>query len=127
MPTHEEKRDAFLRILEGRLPKAIKAIDLLANLSNKSSYAWTTLEVNVMLDELEASLATVYEAFDVKVDEPGVDAPAALAPEPDGVVAIDQRHEVKWAYDCLKRGDATTAKARLHRVLSAWQSEAGPD
>jgi hypothetical protein len=127
--TFDEKREAFQRMLEGRLPKAVKSVELLANLSRKSDYEYLSSEVLGMLDQLDRAVDGVAEAFGCKVEviadaEVPVEPPAA-PPRADGeaVVDLDQRAEVRWAYDALKRGDSKLAKDRLRRVIEHWIEE----
>ena len=64
--TYDEKRDAFQRMLEGRLPKAVKAVELLANLARGSDYAWTNAELQGMTDQLDDAVDTVLSAFGIE-------------------------------------------------------------
>lgn len=133
--TYDEKREDFARMLEGRLPKAVKAVELLANLARKSDYAWTPAELQAMLDQLDDAVDMVATAFGASVPTaPTAEAPAAkdgpdttqrseTAGPAEVAVKIDQRAEVRWAYDALKRGDRELAKNRIERVIKVWIEE----
>lgn len=123
--TMETKRQKFQRMLAIRLPKAVKAVELLGNLARKSDYEWSTLELQNMADTLDDAVDDVLEKFGKK--------PVAAEPEPaeltyhpvDGAdyVAPEQRSEVRWAHDALKRGDKKLAEDRLRRVIEHWIAE----
>jgi len=126
--SYDEKREAFQRMLAGRLPKAVSAVRLLANLSRKQDYAWLPAEVQAVLDQLDDAVDVVSVSFGVgAAPAPALapaPAPAPVAAEaPGGRVEIDQRAEVRWAYDALKRGDHGLAKERMHRVIKVWIEE----
>lgn len=125
--SYDEKREAFQRMLAGRLPKAVKAVELLANLSRKSDYAWTSPELQSMVDQLEDALDMVLQSFGVPTTGEPEPAPAPLPAKPaaDGqlAVGIDQRAEVRWAHDALRRGDKELAENRLTRVIGYWIKE----
>lgn len=132
--TFDEKRADFDRLCDPRLEKAIKSIELLANLARKADYAWTPQKLQRMLDSLDDAVDVVATAFGASEGPaPAPAGEAARAASPAGgsdtreVVAapvqIDQRAEVRWAYDALRRGDEELAKARLHLVIEAWIDE----
>lgn len=116
----ESKREKFQRMLDVRLPKAVKAIGLLMNLGRKSDYEYSTLERREMLDMLYDAVDEVADAFGAPPTDEGDTAPEAT---PGGEVAMDQRAEVRWAYEALRRGDKKLAENRLHRVIVAWIDE----
>jgi hypothetical protein len=125
----ETKREKFQRMLGVRLPKAVKSIELLQNLSRKSDYEYSTTERREMLDALYDAVDEVADAFGAP---PADGAPLAdgaaepeAAPTPGGEVALDQRSEVRWAHDALRRGDKKLAENRLRRVIEAWIAEGG--
>lgn len=141
--TFDEKREAFQRMRDARLGKALKAIELLGNLARKSGYEYLSSEVLEMLDQLDSAVDTVADAFgcktEVETNEEPVAEPVSLAEFSrlggyDGHVAavaggaegvdLDQRAEIRWAFDALKRGDKKLAINRLERVLQVWQKEA---
>ena len=147
--TFDEKRADFDRMLEGRLPKAVKAIELLANLARKSDYAWTPAVLQTMLDQLDDAVDMVAQAFGsaapasppppatgehrTSAPEQVTDAPVEaraggggrdqVVPPTGAQVKLDQRAEVRWAHDALRRGDTELAEARLKLVIKAWIEE----
>lgn len=125
--TYDEKREAFQRMLAGRLPKAVKAVELLANLSRKQDYAWTGTELQALLDQLDDAVDMVAKAFGVSegpAPAPTGEVARAASPTPTAeVVHLDQRAEVRWAHDALRRGDKALAENRLSRVINHWIKE----
>jgi hypothetical protein len=133
--TFDEKRSDFDRMLEGRLPKAVKAVELLANLARKSDYAWTPAGLQTMLDQLDDAVDAVAKAFGASEGQAPapVEANDQIETSTMGEVAratspvkIDQRAEVRWAHDALRRGDTELAEARLRVVIKAWLEEGKP-
>lgn len=62
----ETKQEKFDRMLEARLPKAVKAIELLGNLSRKGDYEWHGSQIDDMLDQLEGAVDGVMDAFGIR-------------------------------------------------------------
>jgi hypothetical protein len=131
--TFDEKRVDFDRMLEGRLPKAVKAVELLANLARKSDYAWTPSVLQTMLDQLDDAVDMVAKAFGASegpAPAPSTGetqaAPVGEVPRAASPVIIDQRAEVRWAHDALRRGNTELAEARLKLVIKAWIEEERP-
>lgn len=60
---NESRADRFKRVAEKRAEKALQAIRLLGNCSNKSSYEYTAAEVNKMLRAIEEETKTVKAKF----------------------------------------------------------------
>jgi len=129
--THYEKRDAFQRMMGGRLPKAVKAVELLANLARGSDYAWTNAELQGMTDQLDDAVDTVLSAFGIETATVD-DYVQAAGEAPSDIIAdiplkeadsdkltVNVRSEVKWSYDALKRGDKKLAEDRLRRAVEA--------
>lgn len=127
--TYDEKRRDFQRMLEGRLPKAVKAIELLSNLARKSDYAWLSSELQSMIDQIDDAVDGVMDAFGLGEEpaRPATDGPdTTQRSEPETVgssltaVSQDHRAEVRWAYDALRRGDLELAEARMKLVIADW-------
>lgn len=131
MKTYDEKREAFDRMLEGRLPKAVKAIELLSNLSRKSDYAWTNAQLQSMIDQLDDAVDGVMKAFgiDTPAEEPAApvatEAPTST-PEPRATVsaAVDgfDKTRIKKAYLRIARGDRIHGMRDLRGVILSWGS-----
>lgn len=121
--TEDTKREKFRRILAIRLPKAIKAVELLTNLSRKSDYEWSTTELQDMVNQLDDAVDGVLASFGV----PSAAEPQDVHPTVDDTdvddgdnLELDEQHEVRWAYDCIRRGDVEVAEARLRRLIVSW-------
>ena len=68
MPTKEEKRAKFVRLAEARTNKAIHAIRVIGNLSNRASYYYTADDVEQIFGALQKEIEACRERF-VVVDE----------------------------------------------------------
>jgi len=131
--TYDEKRRDFQRMLEGRLPKAVKAIELLSNLARKSDYAWLNSELQNMVDQIDDAVDGVMSAFGLGEEPaklPAKDGPdttqrsdAAAPGSSPTQVSKDHRAEVRWAFDALRRGDLELAEARMKLVIADWIEE----
>lgn len=69
----ETDRDKFVRLANTRVNKAIKAIRLIGNLSNKTNYSYTDEDARKILRALEAEVKACrqrFEAGSVNGDEP---------------------------------------------------------
>ena len=131
MKTYDEKREAFDRMLEGRLPKAVKAIELLSNLSRKGDYAWTNAQLQSMIDQLDDAVDGVMKAFGVETtaDEPKSEAVApAPFPEPRATVSVSaavdgfDKTRIKKAYLRIASGDRVHGMRDLRGVILGWGS-----
>jgi hypothetical protein len=58
------KRDRFLRLVERRVSRAIKAIKACQNLANKANYTYTEKEAAQIIDAVVATTAELGQAFD---------------------------------------------------------------
>lgn len=112
------KQQAFERILAGRLPKAIKAIELLGNLSNRGNYDFTEQQaVNLVrqIDQARDSLAKSFKIDQrtqkqpIKEPEPGKD-PGFDNIEPINSPALCW---VTWALERIQVNDIKEAKEML--------------
>ena len=52
----DEKKKKFIELAESRVTKAIHSINLVANLSNRSSYHYEPRQVKEIIDELESAV-----------------------------------------------------------------------
>lgn len=59
----ESKRERFVRLAEARTNKIIKMIDLLGNLSNRSSYDYKDEDVKQIYDRIQDELNVSRERF----------------------------------------------------------------
>ncbi len=63
----ESNAQKFARLATKRTNKALKAIALLKNLSNRNQYEYTPAQIKVVIDSLQAELNLVEESFLPKV------------------------------------------------------------
>ncbi len=69
MPTKEEKRAKFVRLAEARTNKAIHAIRVIGNLSNRASYSYTADDVEQIFGALQKEIEACRERFAVVCEE----------------------------------------------------------
>ena len=112
------KQQAFDRILARRLPNAIKAIELLGNLSNRGNYDFTEQQaVNLVrqIDQARDSLAKSFKIDQrtqkqpIKEPETGKD-PGFDSLEPINSAALCW---VSWALERIQRNDIKAGKEML--------------
>ena len=58
----------FVELANKRVPKALKALDLVGNLANKSNYSYTEEQVNQIKKVLKDKVAEVCKKFDIQSD-----------------------------------------------------------
>jgi hypothetical protein len=58
-------RDAFVRLANARVNKALESIRLVGNLSNKANYDYTDDDAQKILDALKISLAECRKRFEL--------------------------------------------------------------
>lgn len=57
------KRNNFIRLAEARVTKALKAIKVVGNLSNKANYEYTDQDIQKIINVLQAEIATLKSRF----------------------------------------------------------------
>lgn len=67
--TQELPADRFKRLATARTNKAIKAISLLKNLSNRSLYSYSQAQVEVIIGALVDEVESVQAAFEPKAEQ----------------------------------------------------------
>ncbi len=60
----ESSRKKFVRLAENRVNTTIKTIRLIGNLSNKSSYSWTSKDVEIIFKALDRELRNAKSRFE---------------------------------------------------------------
>jgi hypothetical protein len=65
-PAVSKKREAFVRLAEGRTAAAIQGIRLIGNLSNTSMYEYTDDDVKKMLQSIRDELASTEARFEAE-------------------------------------------------------------
>jgi hypothetical protein len=116
------KRETFRRLLDSRLPKATKAIKLLGNLSRKGQYEYTHLEAQELIKGLKNEVTTLATKFKVTTTTP---EPTATAPDTPTEGALDRndRSNLAWAHDMLRRGQTKDATTLITRILKQQQGD----
>jgi tetratricopeptide (TPR) repeat protein len=111
---HAQKWANFKRMRDARLPKAIKAIELLSNLSNRGNYHYEEEEPEQMIRELELAIDSLAKAF--KIDQRAQKLTAAepiSAPDPEiedpDLLKPLAKSWVAWSLDNLQRGNRSEA------------------
>lgn len=117
--SQEQKTEDFRRLMPPRLDKATHAVGLLANLSRKGDYAYTSADVQQMLDALDDAVDTVATAFGVQPD-----AAAPAAPQPvrvaGGPVPGRDRRDIREALRMIHDGDIREGVKALDRIVLGW-------
>ncbi len=62
---NETKREKFVRLAENRMNYILKHIDLLSNLSNKSTYDYNQADVEKIIKTLKNSVADLEKSFNL--------------------------------------------------------------
>ena len=62
--TMSKNRERFVRLAESRVTKAIKAMRLVGNLSNKNNYSYTNEDVQKITSALERELRNLRRRFE---------------------------------------------------------------
>jgi len=115
----ETKRQAFQRILEIRLPKILKGITILGNLSRKNQYEYTDLEAITLVNSLTKAVDGIAEKFGIQKKEQPVDAVVdATKVKSSQPLSSDARADIAWGLGMLINGDKSEAEILIKRGLS---------
>jgi len=114
------KRETFRRLLDSRLPKTLKSIKLLGNLSRKGQYEYTHLEAQELIKGLKNEVMALATKFKVTTTTP---EPIATAPDTptEGELDRNDRGNLAWAHDMLRRGQTKDATTLITRILKQQQ------
>jgi len=114
------KRETFRRLLDSRLPKTLKSIKLLGNLSRKGQYEYTHLEAQELIKGLKNEVMALATKFKVTTTTP---EPIATAPDTptEGELDRNDRGNLTWAYEMLLRGQTKDATTLITRILKQQQ------
>ena len=115
----ETKREAFQRIQDIRLPKILKGITILGNLSRKNQYEYTTFEAAGLVNSLYKAVDGIAEKFGVKALEP-IEISTLVIPTPPSSepLSSDAKADIEWGLGMLIQGNYSEAKILLKRGLS---------
>lgn len=58
-----DKNKKFITLSEKRMPKTIKAIKLIGNLSNKNNYQYSSEQIKIIINDLKKSLKNLKKRF----------------------------------------------------------------
>lgn len=118
----------FQSLRDTRLPKAVKAVELLGNLAR---YEHSEQEAKDLVnaigdaaDDLDAIFAKRWSWADTPAPTEPAPPPRATSVPPgtaDGGASFEA--EVRWALDAIKRGDTKLAENRLKRILKGETDE----
>ena len=115
----ETKRQAFQRIRDIRLPKILKSVKLLGNLSRKNQYDYTDLEAITLVSSLTKAIDGIAEKFciqkNVQTNEVIVDATKVKSSQP---LSHDARADIEWGLGFLIQGNYSEAEILIKRGLS---------
>jgi hypothetical protein len=123
-----QKEAAFIRIRNARLPRAIKAIELIGNLSNRGNYRYSEDQAIQIVREIDLARDSLARSF--KIDQsdrfkPDLAAKSGAQPPDVTIEGIDPiaRSWVAWALDKLLTGDRSTAIDMLKKGLQLERGE----
>lgn len=130
--TEETKRDKFIRMSEARLPKAVKAVDLLANLGRTRDYEYKPSEARDLIDNLYDAVERVADAFGIEEPVPDenplvecdysqIEARVLAHTIADGgPVSSYDKEAIRDALEILVRGDTHKGTIALRKVVLGW-------
>ena len=114
----ETKREAFQRIRDIRLPKILKGIIILGNLSRKTQYEYTTFEAAGLVNSLYKAVDGIAEKFGVETLEPIETSTLVTPPSTSEPLSSDAKADIEWGLGFLIQGNYSEAKILLKRGLS---------
>lgn len=117
-----DKAAAFKRIRDARLPKAVKAIDLLGNLSNRGNYQYSDKQARELVREIDLARDNLAKAFQIDQRAQKLTAAGPIsAPDQtsESLEPINKhaRSWVAWALERIQSGDPTAAQEMLKTGL----------
>ena len=117
-----DKAAAFQRIRDARLPKAVKAIDLLGNLSNRGNYQYSDKQARELVREIDLARDNLAKAFQIDQRAQKLTAAGPIsAPDQtsESLEPINKhaRSWVAWALERIQSGDPTAAQEMLKTGL----------
>lgn len=118
----ETKAEKFVRILDQRLPRALKAIELIGNLGSPN-YESSTEERSSVVSELFQATQNVAREFRLEQDPEPVPAPAPDVPEVFELTREEDLHMLRIgprigaAIECLEDQKPEEAKQILLQLM----------
>ena len=124
----ETKRQAFQRIQDIRLPKILKGITILGNLSRKNQYEYTSSEAFLLVSSITKEVNAIARKFGVETGqqqaETYINTQKKIDKQLDGIssnkkeLSSDARADIEWGLGFLIQGNYSEAKILLKRGLS---------
>jgi len=128
----ETKREAFQRIRDIRLPKILKGIKLLGNLSRKNQYEYTSSEAFLLVSNITKEVNAIAKKFGVetgqqqaetyintqkKIDRQLSNGDNSNVSKPEKELTQNARADIQWGYEMLCRGNTNEAVTMIERGL----------
>ena len=118
----ETKREAFQRIRDIRLPKILKSVKLLGNLSRKNQYEYSSSEAFLLVSSITKEVNAIAKKFGVETGQQQAESHISTQKKIDKQLSnkdltTDARADIQWGYEMLCRGDTNEAVTMIERGL----------
>jgi len=118
----ETKRQAFQRIRDIRLPKILKSVKLLGNLSRKNQYECTPTEAFLLVSSITKEVNAIAKKFGVETGQQQAESHISTQKKIDKQLSnkdltTDARADIQWGFEMLCRGDTDEAVTMIERGL----------
>ena len=118
----ETKRQAFQRIRDIRLPKILKSVKLLGNLSRKNQYEYSSNEAFLLVSSITKEVNAIAKKFGVETGQQQAESHISTQKKIDKQLSnkdltTDARADIQWGYEMLCRGDTDEAVTMIERGL----------
>ena len=118
----ETKREAFQRIRDIRLPKILKGITILGNLSRKNQYEYSSSEAFLLVSSITKEVNAIAKKFGVETGQQQAESHISTQKKIDKQLSnkdltTDARADIQWGYEMLCRGDTNEAVTMIERGL----------
>jgi len=118
----ETKREAFQRIRDIRLPKILKSVKLLGNLSRKNQYECTPTEAFLLVSSITKEVNAIAKKFGVETGQQQAESHISTQKKIDKQLSnkdltTDARADIQWGFEMLCRGDTDEAVTMIERGL----------
>jgi|TARA_R110001583_G_C5468848_1_gene392626 hypothetical protein len=118
----ETKRQAFQRIRDIRLPKILKSVKLLGNLSRKNQYEYSSNEAFLLVSSITKEVNAIAKKFGVETGQQQAESHISTQKRIDKQLSkkdltTDARADIQWGYEMLCRGDTNEAVTMIERGL----------
>ncbi len=118
----ETKREAFQRIRDIRLPKILKSVKLLGNLSRKNQYEYSSSEAFLLVSSITKEVNAIAKKFGVETGQQQAETYISTQKKIETQLSnkdltTDARADIQWGYEMLCRGDTNEAVTMIERGL----------